>query len=85
MSVPINDGGPAFALAPTASTMKPNADGAGHIVTHYGMESGMSLRDYFAAAALQGILANGGGASWDDDATHAYLCADAMLKAKEAK
>ena len=47
--------------------------------------TGMTLRDYFAAAALQGILANGGGASWDDDATHAYLCADAMIKAREAK
>jgi hypothetical protein len=45
----------------------------------------MTLRDYFAAAALQGILADGGGVSWDDDATHAYLCADAMIRAREAK
>ena len=82
----INDGGPAFALGPTASTMKPHADGGGHmIVTHYGMERGISIRDYFAAAALTGLMADGGGPSWDDDATHAYLCADAMLKAREAK
>ena len=48
-------------------------------------QAGMTLRDYFAAAALHGILANGGG-SWDEhDAKHAYLCADAMLKAREAK
>ena len=84
----INDGGPAFALAPTASTMKPNADGAGHIVTHYGMESGMSLRDYFAAAALQGLLASiQPNQLWsgDDVAVTCYRTADAMLKAREAK
>ena len=46
---------------------------------------GMTLRDYFAAAALQGIMADGGGASWDDDAKNAYKAADAMLKAREAK
>jgi hypothetical protein len=44
-----------------------------------------SNRDYFAAAALQGILAEGGGASWDDDAKNAFKAADAMLKAREAK
>ena len=68
----ISDGGPAF---PTLF-IEPDY-GSGY--------AGMTIRDYFAAAALQGILANGGGASWDDDATHAYLCADAMLKAREAK
>jgi hypothetical protein len=80
----ISDGGPAFALAPTASTMKPNADGAGHIVTHYGMESGMSLRDYFAAAALQGMDLDGEFA-YQTYALDAYKMADAMLKAREAK
>jgi hypothetical protein len=88
MSAPINDGGSAFALAPTASTMKPNADGAGHIVTHYGMESGMSLRDYFAAAALQPLVTSAielDHVKWDATAQHAYLIADAMLKAREAK
>jgi hypothetical protein len=45
----------------------------------------MTLRDYFAAAALQGILFIGGGASWDDDAKNAYKAADAMIKAREAK
>ena len=72
MSQPINDGGPAFPMG-----YHPEGNSADHF--------GMTIRDYFAAAALQGILANGGGASWDDDATHAYLCADAMLKAREAK
>ena len=72
MSVPINDGGQAFPRA----VQFDDAFISGH---------GMTLRDYFAAAALQGILANGGG-SWDEhDAKHAYLCADAMIKAREAK
>ncbi len=46
---------------------------------------GISIRDYFAAAALQGILADGGGASWDDDAKNAFKAADAMLKARGDK
>jgi hypothetical protein len=46
---------------------------------------GMTLRDYFAAAALKGILADGGGASWDDDAKNAFKAADAMLKARGDK
>lgn len=47
---------------------------------------GMTLRDYFAAAALQGMLANpsvGGGV--DAFAESAYEYADAMLAAREAK
>ena len=81
----INDGGPAFALGPTASTMKPHAEGGGHmIVTHYGMERGISIRDYFAAAVLQGNLIEPT-ASNDDVAKWAYSLADAMLKAREAK
>ena len=74
MSAPINDGGSAF---PHTTQW----DGITPAINH----NGMTLRDYFAAAALQGILANGGG-SWDEhDAKHAYLCADAMLNAREAK
>jgi hypothetical protein len=46
---------------------------------------GMTLRDYFAAAALQGLMADGGGTSWDDDAKAAYRAADAMIKARESK
>jgi len=48
--------------------------------------TGMTIRDYFAAAALQGLLANdGGGSSWENDAQAAYKAADAMLKAREVK
>ena len=67
---PINDGGPAFPRSATG---------------HCHSQEGMTLRDYFAAAALQGILADGGGASWDDDAKNAFRAADAMLKARGGK
>ena len=45
---------------------------------------GMTLRDYFAAAALQGNLIEPT-ASNDDVAKWAYSLADAMIKAREAK
>jgi hypothetical protein len=47
---------------------------------------GMSLRDYFAAQALLGIIAHpDGGGSFDSLAGYAYKYADAMLKAREVK
>jgi hypothetical protein len=47
---------------------------------------GMTLRDYFAAKAMHGILRNNqGNRGWSDDmcAEAAYEIADAMLKARE--
>ena len=56
-----------------------------------GPASDMTLRDYFAAKAMQGMLAHHGvlqnKKQAENDAvgaTHAYLIADAMLKAREA-
>ena len=54
---------------------------------------GMTLRDYFAAAALQGLLGNSEFHVETDVeseipnaiATYAYQAADAMLKAREVK
>jgi hypothetical protein len=48
---------------------------------------GMTLRDFFAAAALQGLLAQ---YDPEDELEHyiakwSYEAADAMLKAREAK
>lgn len=43
---------------------------------------GMTLRDYFAAKALQGILFEG--LTENETARHAYELADAMLAAREA-
>ncbi len=52
---------------------------------------GMTLRDYFAAKALQGMLCNGFVPSQSQDANrphynyakHAYAIADAMLEARK--
>jgi len=70
MSTSPSDGGPAFPLSDIEWT-----DARRH-------NNGMSLRDYFAAAALQGLLASSKdiiGMSEANYATAAYLQADAML------
>jgi hypothetical protein len=49
-------------------------------------KTGMTLRDYFAAKALQAIL--GAGISSDqykDDAEQAYVIADAMIKERNGQ
>jgi len=46
-------------------------------------QEGMTLRDYFAAKAMQGFAANlGPGATFETRANNAYQWADAMLKAR---
>lgn len=49
---------------------------------------GMTLRDYFAAKAMQGLLAQSeGGALFspvEEGAAYAYSMVDAMLKARKA-
>ena len=67
-----NDGGQAF----------PQADRVGDIATQHG---GMTLRDYFAAKAMQGYVSD---EEWRDDidfdgtARAAYKMADAMIAAR---
>lgn len=75
MSVNINEGGPAFPFR--------EQDGEGG----YQRFPGMSLRDYFAAAALQGMLSDpdAGKVDWKHLAEEAYEAADAMLAARERK
>ena len=65
----IKDGGPAFPVS--------TIDG----FTEYGM----TLRDYFAAQALQGICASGPNFGWTKEmlSKEAYGIADAMLSARE--
>jgi len=73
----LKDGGPAF---PRAMTL---GDPAGGYVEDSG-DPGMSLRDYFAAKALQGMHARDsydkGLASPEQRARICYIDADAMLK-----
>lgn len=74
-------GGPAFPV-----TSYVNSDGE----TFESKPQGMTLRDYFAAKAMQGMLANPKlqeqilkvGQSWIEES--AYAVADAMLKVRGA-
>jgi len=89
MNTQPNDGGPAYPW------QYMDRDSMGVEVTReQGM--GMSLRDYFATAALQGIISNQQLLANLDDmvpekgtrqvaAYFAYACADAMLSARERK
>ncbi len=43
---------------------------------------GMTLRDYFAAKAMQGLISRPGPPDIDYESTLAYQIADAMLKAR---
>ena len=75
MSNTINNGGPAFPIP-----LHP-----GQTYTAHALCDGMTLRDYFAAKALQGFAAaeeNPGWKSIDQVAETAYEWADAMLRAR---
>lgn len=64
-----DDGGPAFPVDPSISMHR----------------EGMSLRDYFAGLAMQGLVA--GDAEFDGHigyAKSAYMFADAMLEARKS-
>lgn len=82
------DGGPAFPVTADVLTDFSISDGGNRRMT------GMSLRDYFAAAAMQGLIAAGfasvpEGETGDDTndyvAGRAYYIAEAMLVAREAE
>ena len=47
-------------------------------------EEGMDLRDYFAAKAMQGMMADHTRDNYPEEiAEHAYKIADAMMKARD--
>jgi hypothetical protein len=74
----INDGGPAFPMPPVGTGDPRDGMTCG--------SCGMTLRDYFAAAALQGNIAHPEvTGNRDDIAMDAYKYADAMLKARREK
>jgi hypothetical protein len=83
MKSSINDGGPAFPFGQFSET-------TGQPINGY-YNPGLSLRDYFAAKAMQGLIAAPGNITeidldaWSRTvAPFAYLAADAML-AERAK
>jgi hypothetical protein len=71
-----DNGGPAFPFGQTD-------DQSGQLVNGWGSE-GMSIRDYFAAKAMQSLLARRENGTHVDVAENSYLMADAML-AERAK
>lgn len=74
MNTKIDDGGPAF---PVTTDQSPSGAFA---------LPGMTLRDYFAAAALQGMLADpSNGLAARSSAMSAYIFADAMLTERKLK
>jgi hypothetical protein len=70
-------GGPAF-------PSKKRIQRAGYATQEFEPVDGMTLRDYFAAKAMQGILADPSTPEIMDIAGAAYEMADAMLKARQA-
>jgi len=72
----LKDGGPAF-------------PGPDQMETEKDIHEGMSLRDYFAAKAMQAALSrrvatNSVPVTCDHVARHAYRMADAMIRARES-
>jgi hypothetical protein len=62
-----------------------NTGGPAFPSTHpHGQDEGMTLRDYFAAKAMEGFISRGGNYDAEFDADRAYVFADAMLKARDA-
>jgi hypothetical protein len=62
-----------------------NNDNGGSAFPVQGMDMqdcGMTLRDYFAAKAMQGFAGGGGYDKWEYLTQDAYAVADAMLKAR---
>jgi hypothetical protein len=82
MSKPIDDGGPAF---PTPGEEFIEGPQGRCPASAWGMEGkpGMTLRDWFAGQALQGLLAKDGNKSSKYTALLAYEYADAMISARK--
>ena len=78
----IKTGGPAFPVS-TSNEAEGHQDGP-----NTWQHPGMALRDYFAAKAMQGLLAQSLGTALGSDpilgAQYAYRVADAMLEARKS-
>lgn len=79
----IKDGGPAFPGGERWRTVDLSGNENNHSRAPY--NNGLSLRDYFAARAMQQILASSPGGDDQIIAGAAYQMADAMLAAREAQ
>lgn len=86
MTTTTDTGGPAFPLHTAEWHEEVNQKG----YAQHDFTMGMTLRDYFAAKAMQGMLAANGDSNgyleYEEKtvAANAYRLADAMLKSREA-
>ena len=74
-----------FSFLPNTKVSNTNTGGPAFLYGDYshGGEAGMTLRDYFAAKAMQGLLSTGTTNDADTIAEWSYIYADAMLEARE--
>lgn len=81
----INDGGPAFPVIETVPRDVGVPGGDCTTIADTYSSGGMTLRDYFAAKAMQVAVVSRETGDCEVLACYAYLMADAMLKAREVK
>ena len=72
----IDNGGPEFPFCHEIESDKPG-------MRAVYVERGMSLRDYFAAKAMQGLASKPGSPDYEYEAMAAYKYADAMIAERE--
>ena len=73
----------AFAIAAVDGIINPDERDRAYLKARAEAVGGMSLRDYFAAKAMQGMMAGNWNTNYDAWAEHAYQLADAMLRARQ--
>lgn len=87
MANAINDGGPAFPVV-VSNTGDPEYPGQHQVGNHEWQMYGLTLRDYFAAKAMQGMLTDLPktcyGTDWKANVAYeAYALANSMMRARK--
>lgn len=79
-----DDGGPAFGQVVDLRCVRVEMEGGTEWEPHVLADSGMRLRDYFAAKAMASLLPETDGTGWQARcAKKSYEMADAMLEARK--
>ena len=79
-----NTGGPAYPRNHVPGTVTTDGEGRQHHTLFVPAQEGMTLRDYFAAAALTALInTRSAGDGFDEHADDAYAIADEMLAERD--
>lgn len=78
-----NDGGPAFGQVVELKCVRVDPTGGEEYEPETCLHGGLSVRDYFAAKAMQACLMHSDNP--EKNASKAYAQADAMLKARQGE